>query len=114
MTCLASALARTAGRSACGTHGPGAGSAACELGQGEIDGRFDVQAGRREDRNGAAGCGDQRLGFGTTKDDAFGAGLRQAGAETAIDLPRFTPHFCQAQLVVDDAVHLGPVGRVLG
>jgi hypothetical protein len=50
----------------CGTRPEGEGSAACECGQGEINGRFDVKAGGGEDRNGAVRCRDQQLDFGTT------------------------------------------------
>jgi hypothetical protein len=59
----------------CGTQPEGEGSAACECGQGEINGRFDVKAGGGEDRNGAVHCGNQQVDFGTTEDNAFGAGL---------------------------------------
>src|ERR1019366_8224033 len=64
-------VVRTTGRTAL------AGSAAWGRGQGEIDGRFDVQAGGGEDRNGAVRSGDHQLDLGTSKDNAFGAGLCQ-------------------------------------
>jgi len=93
-------------------YGPVSGARLATVrGQRSVNGSFDVQAGGGEYGYRAVRVGDRQSDFGAAEHVTLGAGLNQAHDDVAIGLPGLLAEYPQAQLVVDDAVHLGSVSR---